>query len=98
MKSVLLIGFLVLSTICYICFLLIEGTPALRLQSLAMQRFHAYFTPENRGKPEGQASLLPDPQADFHGNESKSGSDLIQATQQMHHINKEIANESYLKI
>ena len=29
MKSLLLIGFLVLSTICYICFLLIEGTPAL---------------------------------------------------------------------
>lgn len=29
MKSVLLIGFLVLSTICYICFLLIDGTPAL---------------------------------------------------------------------
>ena len=29
MKSFLLIGFLVLSTICYICFLLIDGTPAL---------------------------------------------------------------------
>ena len=29
MKRLLLIGFLVLSTICCICFLLIEGTPAL---------------------------------------------------------------------
>jgi len=28
-KSALLIGFLVLSAICYICFLLIDGTPAL---------------------------------------------------------------------
>ena len=29
MKNFLLIGFLILSTICYICFLLIDGTPAL---------------------------------------------------------------------
>ena len=62
---------------------------ALMLQSLAMHGFHAYFTPENRGKPEGQACLLLGSQADFHGNGSESGSELIGADQEMSRWNKE---------
>ena len=48
-----------------------------------MQGSHAFFTPENRGKPEGQASLLLGPQVDFHGNGSESGSELIRVYQQL---------------
>ena len=48
-----------------------------------MQGFRAYFTPENRGKPEGRRSLLPGEETDFHGNGSESGSELIGAAQHM---------------
>ena len=58
------------------------------LLSLAIQGFGACFTPENRGKPEDQASLLLGTKADFHGNGSESGSELIGVYQQMHRYNQ----------
>ena len=48
-----------------------------------MQRFRACFTPENRGKPEDQASLLPGEETDFHRNGSESGSEEKYALQQL---------------
>ena len=56
---------------------------ALRLQSLAVQGFRIYFTPENRGKPEGQTGLLLGSHTDFHGNGSESGSELMRVYQDM---------------
>ena len=70
---------------------------ALMLQSLAVQGFRAFFTPENPGKPEGQTSLLPGTKAYFHGNGSESGSEPMRVYQEMSRWNKEEITPSPLQ-